>query len=81
MLVHSAVKFLHLFITVDLLFLKFFLSSFQFHYILHLWGQTVSLDNIKLFLADFTDAAQFVCFDKEVRQVIASLRSILRTLC
>ena len=79
-LVHSAVELFHLFITMDLLCHKFFLSRFEFHNISYMWVQAIGFDNIDLLLAYLTFAAKFVSLDQEVRHVVAPLRTILQPL-
>ena len=56
-LVHFDVKLFHLFITVNLLCLKLCLSRSHLHDVEDVGVQAVSLDLIKLLLADFASAA------------------------
>ena len=79
-LVHSAIELFHLFVTVDLLCHKFFLSRFEFHYISYMWVQAIGFDDIDLLLTYLTFAAKFVCLGQEVRHVVAPLRTILQSL-
>ena len=66
-LIHSAVEFFHLFVTMHLLIHELFLSCFEFLYIFHMWVQAIGFDNIELFLADFAFAAKLMCLNKKVR--------------